>query len=118
MRGVLFVTGRIKRIIMTKGEDGQVTKMFPDRIEKAINKHPSVFLSRVVGIIDADRIHYPKAFVELKPDCEATEELKTEIIQHCKEDLPDYMVPVEIEYITEMPRTSRGKVYYRALEII
>lgn len=115
---MLFVTGRIKRIIMTKGEDGQVTKMFPDRIEKAINKHPSVFLSRVVGIIDADRIHYPKAFVELKPDCEATEELKTEIIQHCKEDLPDYMVPVEIEYITEMPRTSRGKVYYRALEII
>ena len=118
MRGVLFVTGRIKRIIMTKGEDGQVTKMFPDRIEKAINKHPSVFLSCVVGIKDADRIHYPKVFVESKPDCEATEELKTEIIQHCKEELPDYMVPVEIEYIPEMPRTSRGKVDYRALEII
>jgi len=114
--GVLFVTGRIKRIIMTKGEDGQVTKMFPDRIEKAINKHPSVFLSCVVGIKDADRIHYPKAFVELKPECEATEELKTDIIQQCKEELPDYMVPVEIEYIPEMPRTSRGKVDYRALE--
>ena len=26
------------------------------------------------------------------------------------------MVPVEIEYISEMPRTSRGKVDYRALE--
>ena len=114
--GVLFITGRIKRIIMTKGEDGQATKMFPDRIEKAINKHPSVFLSCVIGIKDADRINYPKAFVELKPECEATEELKIEIIQHCKEELPDYMVPVEIEYISEMPRTSRGKVDYRALE--
>ena len=34
--GVLYITGRIKRIIMTKGSDGNVTKMFPDRIEKAI----------------------------------------------------------------------------------
>ena len=40
--GIIYVTGRIKRIIMTKGNDGQVTKMFPDRIEKAILEHPAV----------------------------------------------------------------------------
>ncbi|MBO6155164.1 MAG: hypothetical protein J6O60_06960 [Lachnospiraceae bacterium] len=44
------------------------------------------------------------------------EELKREIIQHSKKELPDYMVPIEIEYISETPRTSRGKVDYRALE--
>ena len=42
--GVLFVSGRTKRIIMTKGNDGIVTKMFPDRIEKAVLSHPAVGL--------------------------------------------------------------------------
>lgn len=40
--GVLFVSGRIKRIIMTKGNDGIATKMFPNRIEKVVMEHPSV----------------------------------------------------------------------------
>ena len=40
--GVLFVSGRIKQITMTKGKDGVVTKVFPDRIEKAVMKHPAV----------------------------------------------------------------------------
>ena len=61
--GVIFVTGRIKRIIMTKGNDGQVTKLFPDRIEKAIYSNSAVDLCCVVGIPHEARINYPKAFI-------------------------------------------------------
>ena len=64
--GVLYVTGRIKRIIMTKGEDQQVTKMFPDRIEKVLYTHPAVELCCVVGVSDPVRINYPKAYIVLK----------------------------------------------------
>ena len=114
--GVIYVTGRIKRIIMTKGNDGQVTKMFPDRIEKAIYANPAVDLCCVVGIPHEARINYPKAFVVLKENIPQSDDVKQSILSGCKELLPDYMIPEEIEFRTDLPRTSRGKVDYRALE--
>lgn len=114
--GIIYVTGRIKRIIMTKGNDGQVTKMFPNRIEKAILTHPAVSLCCVIGIEDMVRIHYPKAILVLNDEYEKSVEMTNEIIALCKKMLPDYMVPEFIEYRDSLPRTSRGKVDYRALE--
>ena len=114
--GVIFVTGRIKRIIMTKGNDGQVTKLFPDRIEKAIYSNPVVDISCVIGVPHETRINYPKAFVVLKEGIPQSDDVKQSIINGCKELLPDYMIPEEIEFRTDLPRTSRGKVDYRALE--
>lgn len=114
--GVIFVTGRIKRIIMTKGNDGQATKLFPDRIEKAIYSNSAVDLSCVIGVPHETRIYYPKAFVVLKEGIPQSDDVKQSIINGCKELLPDYMIPEEIEFRTDLPRTSRGKVDYRALE--
>ena len=114
--GIIYVTGRIKRIIMTKGNDGQVTKMFPDRIEKAVLEHPAVSLCCVIGVADEKRIHYPKAVIVLNSGYEKSDVTTAEILALCKEKLPDYMVPEIIEYRDDLPRTSRGKVDYRALE--
>lgn len=114
--GVLFISGRIKRIIMTKGNDGVVTKMFPDRIEKAVLEHTAVGLCCVIGVKDEARIHYAKAVVVLNEGYVASEELITEIIGNCKDKLPEYMVPEVIEYRADLPRTERGKVDYRTLE--
>ena len=114
--GVIFVTGRIKRIYMTKGQDQQVTKLFPDRIEKAICSHPAVKLCCVVGIPDEKRIHIPIAFVVLKHEYQQSEQIKEEIIRTCRDLLPEYMVPERIKFCKSLPRTERGKVDYRALE--
>ena len=114
--GILFITGRIKRIIMTKGKDGVVTKLFPDRIEKAVLKHPAVGLCCVIGVADEVRIHYAKAVVVLNSGYEESEEMTREIIEKCKNELPDYMIPDVVEYRKDLPRTVRGKVDYRALE--
>lgn len=114
--GNIFVTGRIKRILMTKGKDEQITKIFPDRIEKVLYEHPAVDLCCVVGIADKQRINYPKAFIILKKGIEESEETTTSIIKFCKSKLPGYMVPDEVEYRNELPRTSRGKIDYKALE--
>ena len=114
--GIIYVTGRIKRIIMTKGTDGQVTKLFPDRIEKTVCIHKSVDQCCVIGVPDEQRINYPKAFVVLKTGETASEEKKRELINHCKELIPEYMIPHQIEFIDELPRTLRGKVDYHALE--
>lgn len=114
--GVIYVTGRIKRIIMTKGLDGQVTKMFPDRIERAIYSDPSVELCCVVGIKDEERINHSKAFVVLRQGETSSDEKIQEIIDRCHKNLPEYMIPVEIEFREDLPRTERGKIDYRKLE--
>ena len=113
--GIIYVTGRIKRIIMTKGRDGQVTKMFPDRIEKVIDALEMVELCCVVGVPDKNRIYYPKAFVLLGDKADKGK-AKKEIQKACVQNLPEYMVPEELEFVDDLPRTSRGKVDYRALE--
>lgn len=114
--GIVFITGRIKRILPTMGKDGQPTKLFPDRVERAIMKHPSVLVCCVIGIPDEVRTHYPRAYIVLNEGMEQSELLTREIMGICVNDLPDYMVPDEIIYRTELPRTARGKVDYRQLE--
>ena len=114
--GVLFVTGRMKRIIMTKGRDGQITKFFPDRIEQVICGYPSVDLCCVIGIPDEDRINYPKAIIVLKNGIKETDVIKQGIIDRCRDMMPEYMVPEDIEFRKNLPRTERGKVDYRVLE--
>ena len=114
--GIIFITGRIKRIVVTKGKDGIATKMFPDRIEDVINKHPSVRLSCIIGVPDKDRINYPKAIIELNDGCAPSKDLEKGIIQFCNGKLPDYQIPDEIEFRDALPRTDRGKIDYRALE--
>lgn len=114
--GIIFITGRIKRIFVTKGPDGIATKMFPDRIEKALYEHPSVSLCCVVGVKDEFRVHYPKAYVVLNNGYTQGRELTDEIREFCKDKLPGYMIPDEIEYLPDLPRTPRGKIDYRELE--
>ncbi|MCR5798648.1 MAG: acyl--CoA ligase [Lachnospiraceae bacterium] len=69
----------------------------------------------MIGIEDKERINYPKAFVVLKSDSDE-KKTKQEIMEICKRELPTYMIPEEIEFVDDLPRTSRGKVDYRALE--
>lgn len=114
--GLVFVTGRIKRIFMTKGSDGVITKIFPDRIEKVLMQHPAISLCCTIGIKDDSRIQYSKAFVCLNDGISCSDDLTDEILSFCKDKLPGYMIPAEIEYCPNLPRTSRGKIDYRALE--
>lgn len=114
--GVLYVTGRIKRILMTKGRDGNITKIFPDRIEKTVSEHEAVTLCCAIGVADETRINYPVVFVVLKPGVEEREQITEEIISLCRTELPDYMVPETVIYRDDLPRTPRGKIDYRALE--
>ena len=111
--GVVFITGRIKKILLTIGNDGSPTKIFPDRIEKVLMSHPAVALCCVIGIPDPVRTHYPRAYVILN---EGIGEMTDELLAYCTDKLPEYMIPEEILYRTEFPRTPRDKVDYRALE--
>ena len=114
--GVVVITGRIKKIVMTIGKDGNVTKMFPDRIEKVLMKNPAVSLCCVIGIPDEVRVNYPRAYVILNEGYIESKQITETLLAYCEDELPEYMIPEEIIYRNDFPRTSRGKVDYRALE--
>ena len=114
--GVIFLSGRIKRLIMQKDKDGMVSKIFPERIEEVVSGHQAVSVSCVVGIPDEVRISRPIVVIETNKALSENDELKVDILRHCRENLPEYMVPTEVIFVDTMPRTSRGKVDYRTLE--
>ncbi len=114
--GVLFVSGRLKRIFPTIGSDGLGTKLFPDRIERVVNTHPAVQLCCVIGVPDKRRINYAKAVIELNDGYMPSDVLTADIKNFCRDKLPEYQIPEVIEFTSALPRTERGKVDYRALE--
>ncbi|MEM1210031.1 MAG: AMP-binding protein [Planctomycetota bacterium] len=106
--GFLFITGRIKDLIIIAGEN-----VSPREIEEIINKHPGVHASGVIGQPDESRGEVPIAFVEME-EGETFDE--AELKQHCKElSLPPVKMPRSITHLDELPRNPTGKILRRAL---
>jgi benzoate-CoA ligase family protein len=82
----------------------------PVEVESAIISHPAVLECAVVGHPDSANLIKPKAFVVLKEGQVASEELKAEIINHCKEKIAEYKRPRWIEFVPELPKTATGKI--------
>jgi len=109
--GFFYFRQRAKRIIKTSG-----IAVYPSHVEDVLNKHPAVRLSCVIGVPHASRGEVPKAFIMLKNREDASEELKKELIESCKNQLLPYSRPRSIEFIDDMPMTRVGKVAFRELE--
>ena len=45
----------------------------------------------------------------------ASDRDRTEILNHCRASLPDYMIPREIHFVDELPRSANGKIDRRKL---
>ncbi len=82
----------------------------PFEVESALIEHPAVLEAAVVGKPDAVRGQIVKAFVVLRKDCVAGEELKCELQEHCKRVTAPYKYPREIEFLRELPKTVSGKI--------
>lgn len=90
----------------------------PEEIEEALVTHPSVADAGVVGVPDPVIGQRTKAFVALKAGIAPTEELKKQLVEHCKGKIAVYKLPREIEFIDAMPRTVVGKLLRRELRRI
>jgi len=85
---------------------------YPKEIEEELYAHPKVALVAVVGVPDPRSGEAVKAFVQLKPGEEATEE---EFMEFCKAKLAGYKRPREIEFRDSLPVSVVGKVLRRVL---
>lgn len=108
--GFIYFKQRLKRVIISSGYN-----IYPQNIENVIDKHPSVFLSAVIGIDHPYKKQVAKAFILLKDDIKESEELKQDIYKHCEKNLAKYSLPYEIEFRKEFPRTLVGKIAYMQL---
>lgn len=100
--GFVFVTGRLKELIIKGGEN-----IAPREIDEVLYRHPDIVEAAAVGMPDR---HYGEeilACVVLKPGSAVTEE---ELRAHCLEHLGRYKTPRKILFLPELPKGPSGKI--------
>ncbi len=99
--GYVQLKDRSKDIIISGGEN-----ISSIEVEDALYKHPAIQAAAVVAMPDEKWGETPCAFVELKPDQDASPE---DIIAWCRQHLASYKCPRTVIF-TELPKTSTGKI--------
>ncbi len=105
--GYFFIIDRKKELIKPGGY-----QVWPREVEEVIMENPKVLEVGVAGVPDPYRGETVKAWVVLKPGETATDE---EIRDWCKERLAKYKVPTLVEFRSELPKTTVGKILRREL---
>jgi long-chain acyl-CoA synthetase len=98
----LWILGRADNAIIRGG-----FKVHPDDVVKAINQHPAVRESAVVGVPDQRLGEVPAAAIILKDG--ATPPKAEALKAHLKEQLIAYQVPVHFLFVSDFPRTPSMK---------
>jgi fatty-acyl-CoA synthase len=105
--GRLFVDGRDDDMIISGGEN-----VFPGEVEDVLATHPDVIEAAVVGVPDEEFGQRLKAFVVCRSGAGVDDDA---LRAHVRENLANYKVPREIEFVTELPRNATGKLVKRDL---
>jgi amino acid adenylation domain-containing protein len=106
--GYVVLVDRKKNMILSGGMN-----VFPGKIERAIEQHPSVYEVIVVGVPDDALGQVAKAFIVLKP---GSAKLKfRELKKFLADKLAAREMPVEMEIRDSLPKSSVGKLLKRAL---
>lgn len=100
----LWVKGRA----LTKpGEMNQRERRFPREAERALNQHPSVLASAVLGIGEEC-----VAFIELRPGAKFD---AFALMDYCQRKIDRFKTPKQIRVVDHLPRDSDGKIDYEAV---
>lgn len=99
--GYIQLKDRSKDIIISGGEN-----ISSIEVEDALYKHPAVSSAAVVAKPDEKWGETPCAFVELKPDAQASAQ---ELIEWCGKHLARFKLPKHVVFM-DLPRTSTGKI--------
>ena len=94
---VTFVS-RLKDMLKVGGENVSAAE-----VEGYLITHPSIALAQVVAAPDERYVEVPAAYIQLKPDSQATEE---EIIDFCRGKIATYRVPRYIRFVDDWPMSG------------
>jgi fatty-acyl-CoA synthase len=99
--GYIQIKDRSKDIIISGGENISSVE-----VENVLYQHPSVGEAAVVAMSDEKWGEVPCAFVELKPNEEASED---ELIAFCKDNMAKFKRPKKVVF-GSLPKTATGKI--------
>lgn len=99
--GYVEVRDRSKDVIISGGEN--ITSI---EVEQALDSHPAVLESAVVGAPDTDWGEIVVAYVALNPGATAT---ASELIEHVKQRIARFKAPRRVIF-GELPKTATGKI--------
>jgi acyl-coenzyme A synthetase/AMP-(fatty) acid ligase len=102
--GYLYFEGRDDDIILSSGY-----RIGPFEVESALLSHPAVAEAAAVAAPDPERGAVVRAIIVLR-DREPSEKLARELQEHCKNVAAPYKFPRIVEFTTELPKTTTGKI--------
>jgi acetyl-CoA synthetase len=111
--GYFWFVGRKDDLITSAGY-----RIGPAEIEDCIMKHTAVGMVAVVGSPDEVRTEIVKAFIVLKPDVVANDDVATDIKEFVKVRLAAHEYPREIEFVDALPMTATGKIMRKDLKAL
>jgi len=105
--GYIYLVGRKKDIINCAGKT-----IYPVEVEEVIYQYPGVIEAAVIGVPDEKLGEAVEAVVVIRQGEEATE---NDILDFCRQRLPDYASPGSVVFLEKLPRNPAGKILRRAL---
>ncbi|TQJ38178.1 acetyl-CoA synthetase [Arthrobacter sp. SLBN-112] len=109
--GYFWFVGRGDDVIKSSGH-----LIGPFEVESCLMEHAAVAEAGVIGVPDPVAGEVVKAFVELKPGNEPTEQLQLEIIGFARKRLGAAVAPRLLDFTTALPKTRSGKILRRLLK--
>ena len=103
--GYYWYVGRTDDVIKSSGY-----RIGPFEIESVIMELPYVLECAVVGAPDEIRGQVVEAFIVLTRGTVGTDEMKKEIQNYVKTHTAPYKYPRRIEFVTDLPKTTSGKI--------
>ena len=108
--GYYWFVGRGDDVIKTAGH-----LIGPFEVEAVLDEHPAVVESGVIGKPDPTAGAVIKAFVVLHLGHTADDQLRTDLMAHCRRRLGAAVSPREIDFTESLPHTRSGKIMRRVL---
>jgi acetyl-CoA synthetase len=108
--GYYRITGRVDDVINVSGH-----RLGTAEIEDALNTHPKIAESAVVGYPHDLKGQGIYAYVSLKSGDQPSEELRKDIIQHVRKVIGPIATPDVILFAPGLPKTRSGKIMRRIL---
>ena len=109
--GWLHFEGRGDDVIISAGY-----RIGPLEVESALVAHPAVAEAAAVAAPDEERGAVVRAVVVLREDSYSpSPELARELQEHVKRETAPYKYPRIVDFVSELPKTSSGKVKRAAL---
>jgi acyl-CoA synthetase (AMP-forming)/AMP-acid ligase II len=100
--GLLYVTDRIKDMIITGGEN-----VYPVEVEQVLAIHPAVRDVAVIGVPDDVWGESVRACVVLREGAAAGAD---ELIAYARERIAHFKCPKSVMFVAEIPRNASGKI--------